>query len=85
MVVEDTPVHESGKRTRPRAGCFDRQPFAEGRWVQDGWMPDGGRFLVKIPHTASTKCRQILDLTECEGCRTEKDHDYINKMKGLSK
>lgn len=85
MAVEDTPIHESGKRTRPRAGCFDRQPFSEVRWVQDGWLTDGGRFLIKLHHTASTKCRQILDLPECEGCSAEKDHEYINKMKGLLK
>ena len=38
-----------------------------------------------ITHTASTKCRQILALPECEGCSAEKDHEYINKMKELSK
>lgn len=85
MAVEDTPVHESGKRDKPRAGCFDRQPFAHQRCVQDGWLPDGRRRMVLLLHTASTKCRQILDLPECEGCSAEKDHEYINKMKELSK
>lgn len=92
MAVEDTPVHESGKRSiGHHPGCYNRTGFSRSYWVKDGLVLDHsagttGRYLMKgIPHTASTKCRQILDLPECEGCSTEKDHEYINRMKELSK
>lgn len=91
MAVENTPVHESGKRTKFRAGCYNRKCLGGGYWAKDGLLLDHsagttGRYLMKwISHTASTKCRQILDLPECEGCSTEKDHEYINRMKELSK
>lgn len=77
MPVEDHPVHDSVKRTQPRAGCYNRTGFAPGRWVMDGTLK---RWL---PHTASKKCRQILALPECEGCVAPKDHEYIEKMRNL--
>lgn len=84
MPVEDHPVHPHGVRSSDhRASCFDKPRVREDCWVQDGWFPDGRRFMVRIEDTGSFGCRQILDLPECAGCTAEKDLEYINKMRNL--
>lgn len=86
--VEDHEVHESVKRDRPSAGCFNRTGLAAGRWMQDGWIdgPSGKPYMpnwVWREHTMSTACRQIHDLPECEGCTAPKDVEYIEKMRKM--
>jgi len=83
MPVEDTPVHPHGVRQNHKASCFNGQPPTEQDLVQDGWLAGGGRRMILIENSASKKCRQMLDLPECEGCTYPKDHEYINKMRNL--
>jgi len=89
MPVEDHEVYVHGKRAEGhRAGCYNRTGFNPGFWAQDGWEEDSGSLMahphwVWVPYIMSTKCRQINDLPECEGCTAEKDVEYITKMKAL--
>jgi hypothetical protein len=83
MPVEDTKAHPSTVRTAYRAGCHSRKGFVKGYMAQDGWNYDGTRRMKVVPHTMSIACRQILPLPECEGCTAEKDHEYIEKMRGM--
>jgi hypothetical protein len=46
-------------------GCFDRQPFKEGVWVQDGWIED-----VNTRHPAM-KLIQLRNTTKCQYRHTE--------------
>lgn len=92
MPVEDTPVHPHGIRTVDhRATCYNKPRERGGYWAKDGLRLDhsagtiGVYNVVWVVDTSSVNCRQMLDLPECVGCTVEKDHDYINKMKELSK
>lgn len=85
MPVEDTDAHPLTVREKYKAGCHSRKPRTLAFYtVQDGWTDDGRRRMIIIPADAlSTKCRQIKMLPECEGCTSEKDIEYINKMTKL--
>lgn len=86
MPVLDHPIHDKVKHDKPPSGCFNR------RWMQDSYFvlvrkyDDLGRYKLvsqKVEHTMSTKCRQINNLPECEGCTAEKDVEYIERMMQL--
>lgn len=83
MPVENTKAHPSTVRTAYRAGCHSRKGFVKGYMAQDGWWENGKRRMVFVPNTMSRACRQIHPLPECEGCTAEKDHEYIEKMRGM--
>lgn len=91
MAVEEHPVHNSTKRIIPRAGCHSRAPLQDGYWARDGYTWEGvddfnpvaAMRYVWVVNTHSKLCRQIYDLPECAGCKAPKDHEYIERMKGL--
>lgn len=90
MPVDDYPVHPHGQRSVPLAGCYNKPRTVPPLQVWDidtVRNPDGSFSRIPkvrwIEHTMSTKCRQIVVLPECEGCTSEKDEEYIEKMRGV--
>lgn len=85
MPVEDTPVHPKTKHDRPMAGCYNAGPPRAGYWVLTRrWCPVDEAYDLApefVEHRMSTKCRQTLQLPECEGCTADKDVEYIEKWK----
>ena len=90
MPVDDHPVHpRTIQGAGAQYGCHsDKRPngMAAGYYAETRvYTPDGmfSKKLVWIPHNMSTKCRQINNLPECEGCTAEKDVEYIERMMQL--
>lgn len=87
--VDDAPVHERTKIDSGfRYGCHNRKPYAAGYYAPDRvYRPDGTFYIIQtfIPHAMSTACRFDFYDTDphCEGCKHEKDHDYIDKLRQL--
>ena len=86
MPVVDHAVHPLTQHPKVISGCYSRKGMKPGYWCYvRQYLVDGRYELVDtwIPHTMSTKCRQINNLPECEGCTAEKDVAYIERMKHL--
>ena len=88
MPVEDHFIHPSTViNSSHRPGCYNKSRERTGYWVQDGWdhshWPVSTPMWVFIKDTGSLGCRQIVDLPECSGCTSQKDHAYIEKMRTL--
>lgn len=62
-------------------GCYNRQPYAERYFVQDGWWLDGQSRVARItqvPHRMAMDCRYThTDLGRkdpgCDGCKHRRD------------
>lgn len=55
-------------------GCYNRAPFKETIWVQDGWYDTTVRMqprMVQIPDPMSKECNYSKTHPDprCEGCR----------------
>ena len=86
MPVVDHAVHPLTQHSKVISGCYNRKGMKHGYWCYVRQYFDDGNFMMTyeyIPHTMSTKCRQINNLPECEGCTAEKDVAYIEQMKHL--
>lgn len=86
MPVEDHPISDKVRHTKHPAGCYNSGPPDDGYYAKDRKYTSDGRWfneLVWIPHKMSTKCRQTLQLPECDGCTAEKDVEYIERMTAL--
>jgi hypothetical protein len=56
--------------------CYNRPPYQDHVYVQNGWTEDGRRIMAYIPDDMSKGCPQHGPLGEatlkkwnCEGCR----------------
>ena len=65
--------------TLARPGCYDRPPFREVRWVQQGWKYGSDGLpkprCIPILHRMSIDCQysRHYDSPGCAGCRWQQE------------
>jgi hypothetical protein len=73
-----------------RYGCHSRGAMAKHYWAPHRvFMPDGSfrTVPVRVPVATSKACRSfyLWDADpKCAGCTAAKDHEYAERMKGMS-
>lgn len=66
-------------------GCYDRAPYKDWYFVQDGWFIDGVTRvykLTKVEHVMTRDCQFTIEKPthpRCEGCKWQKCADVRNE------
>lgn len=69
------PPSERGVDVTKKHGCYNRKPFLDTQFVQNGWTEDGRKIVEQIPFRMSRHCEYDDRTTDpgCEGCCWQKE------------